>query len=375
MDIETIRRLSLARHLYQLGKSSLASPNDMYLFAAANLFQDAVEAFLIAISDYVKAEVDQNTKFDKYFVLINEKISPKELPFKNKLLRLNRIRVDSKHYGIQPARDECERVVVSVSEFFDEVASSVLGVNFSTVSTIDLLDEGEIKDLLLEAKAAGESADHEACVVACRKVLYVAVEHEYDISRFKEEKPKGLLSAFSSAPYYSKDPQYIQENVKDPTDFIVRDHSRIDQDLLKAGVDNTAFWNVWRLTPEVYRSIDRRWVVKHDFGKLDSTTLPGNAEYVFATVVDIALAIQASRKAVRWKQHGRYVVELAREGVPIYEKADRSANVIAMTPVGITEIDTDYRVSGLTDDGPYWHVHHMTKELWLWGFIHNEDVT
>ena len=90
MDIETVRRISLARHLYQLGKSSLESPNDMYLFAAVNLLQDAVEAFLIAVADFVQAEIDQNTKFDKYFVLINEKISPKELPFKSRLIRLNR---------------------------------------------------------------------------------------------------------------------------------------------------------------------------------------------------------------------------------------------------------------------------------------------
>lgn len=374
MDIETVRRISLARHLYQLGKSSLESSNDMHLFAAVNLLQDAVEAFLIAVSDYVQAEIDQNTKFDKYFVLINDKIFPKELPFKSKLLRLNRIRVDSKHYGIQPARDECDRVVVSVREFFDEVSSSVLGVNFSTVSAIDLLAAGEIKDLLLEAKTAHEAGDHETCVVACRKVLYVAVEHRYDVSQFREAKPLGLLARINRAPYFARDPQYIQENVKDPTDYIVRDHSRIDQDLLKDGVDTTAFWNVWRLTPEVYRSEDKQWVIKHDFGKLDAATLADNAEYVFSTTVDMALAIDASRKAVRWKQHGRYYVKLAREGVPIYEKADVGSKVAATTPAGMTQIDTDYRVSGLMGDGPYWHVNEMAKDAWLLGYIYNDDV-
>lgn len=374
MDIETVRRISLARHLYQLGKSSLESSNDMHLFAAVNLLQDAVEAFLIAVSDYVQAEIDQNTKFDKYFVLINDKIFPKELPFKSKLLRLNRIRVDSKHYGIQPARDECDRVVVSVREFFDEVSSSVLGVNFSTVSAIDLLAAGEIKDLLLEAKTAHEAGDHETCVVACRKVLYVAVEHRYDVSQFREAKPLGLLARINRAPYFARDPQYIQENVKDPTDYIVRDHSRIDQDLLKDGVDTTAFWNVWRLTPEVYRSEDKQWVIKHDFGKLDAATLADNAEYVFSTTVDMALAIDASRKAVRWKQHGRYYVKLAREGVPIYEKADVGSKVAATTPAGMTQINTDYRVSGLMGDGPYWHVNEMAKDAWLLGYIYNDDV-
>jgi len=346
----------------------------MHLFAGVNLLQDAVEAFLIAVGDHVQAQIDQNTKFDKYFVLINDKISPKELPFKTKLLRLNRIRVDSKHYGIQPARDECDRVAVSVREFFEEVSSSVLGVNFSTVSAIDLLDEGEIKDLLLEAKTAHESGDHETCVVACRKVLYVLVEHRYDVSKFKAEKPQGLFAAMSYAPYYARDLKYIEENVGDPTDYIVLDHGRIDQDLLKEGADITAFWNVWRLTPEVYRAEDKQWVVKHDFGKLDAAALPDTAEYVFPTVLDISLAIHAARKAVRWKQHGRYFVKLAREGVPIYERADVMSKVTATTPSGMTQIDTDYRVSGLKGDGPYWHVYEMAKDAWLCGYIHNEDV-
>ncbi len=367
MDIETVRRISLARHLYQLGSSSLASKNDLHLFAAVNLLQDAVEAFLIAVGDHVKAEIDQNTKFDKYFVLINEKIAPKELPFKSRLLRLNRVRVDSKHYGIQPARDECERVSVSVRKFFDEVSSSVMSVNFSTVSAIDLIDAGEMKDLLLEAKAAREAEDHEGCVIACRKVMYVAVEHHYDVAKFKDGEPKGLLGAFSYAPYYAKNPKYIQESVKHPIDYIVRDHSRIDQDLLTQGVDTTAFWNIWRLTPEVYRTEDKQWVVKHDFGKLDAATLADKADYVFSTTVDIALAIHASLKAVRWEQHGRYFLTLARDNVPVFEKADAGSKVVGTTPAGMTRVDTDYRVTGLKGDGPYWHVHEMTKDLWLWG--------
>jgi hypothetical protein len=374
MDLEIIRRVSLARHLYQLGSASLASKNDLHLFAAVNLLQDAVEAFLIAIGDHVKVEIDQNTKFDKYFILINEKIAPKELPFKNRLLRLNRIRVDSKHYGIQPARDECERVFISVREFFDEVSNSILGCNFSTVSAIDLIEAGEIKTLLLEAKVAREAEDYEACVIACRKVMYVAIEYNYDIAKFKDGEPRGLLGAYSYAPYYARNPEYIAKSVNDPTDYVVRDHSRIDQDLLTQGVDTTAFWNVWRLTPEVYRTEDKQWVVKHDFAKLDAMTLADKAEYVFSTTVDIALAINASRKAVRWTDHGHYFLNLARENVPVFQKADSASKVVATTPAGLTRIDTDYRVTGLQGDGPYWYVNEMVNDIWIWGYIHNDDV-
>jgi hypothetical protein len=69
MDIETVRRIALARHLNELAVSSLRSSNDLHLFASANLLQDAIEAFLLAVADHVGAAIDQHTGFDKYFVL------------------------------------------------------------------------------------------------------------------------------------------------------------------------------------------------------------------------------------------------------------------------------------------------------------------
>jgi hypothetical protein len=257
MDIETVRRLTLARHLYELGAASLRSANDIHLFSAVNLFQDAVEAFLLAVADHTGAAIDQNTKFDKYFVLIDEKINPKELPFKNKLFRLNRIRVDSKHYGIQPARDECDRLGITVREFFDEACNSVLGASFSTVSAIDLLHDGETKTVLLEAKKALEAGELEECAINCRKALYLEVERHYDISEYKDGKPTGFFAGMTEAPYYALDKQYIEEQVADPTDFIVYDQNHLNQKLLTMGADNTAYWNVWRLTPSVYKTKDK----------------------------------------------------------------------------------------------------------------------
>ena len=375
MDIETVRQVSLARHLYELGAMSLRSSNDLHLFAAVNLIQDSVEAFLIAIANHVGAEIDQNTKFDKYFVQINEKITPKELPFKLSLLRLNRVRVDSKHYGIQPARDECARLAVSIREFFDEVSNSLLGVSFSTVSAIDLLDEGETKSLLLDAKTALESGDHESCVISCRKAIYLEIERHYSIEKYKDGQPKGLLDGYTLAPSYARSKEYIEKNVKDPTDYIVIDHDRIDQELLTQGVETTDFWNIWRLTPAVYRSRkEEEWVIRYDFNKLDSHILSDKAEYIFSTTIDVILAIHANRKNIRTSGYGSYELELAKENVRVYEKADVNSIVIGHTPPGMVKIDTNFRITGFDGSGIYWHVNHFGKGLMLYGYIDNNDV-
>jgi hypothetical protein len=376
MNIETVRRISLARHLYQLGISSLRSNNDLHLFSAVNLLQDSVEAFLIAVADHVKAAIDQNTNFDKYFVEINKKISPKEIPFKSTLLRLNRIRVDSKHYGIQPARDECDRLSVAVREFFDEVSTTHLGVSFSTVSAIDLLDDGPTKKILLEAKSAFEQGDHIECVISCRKAIYLEIEKDYNISIFKEKSddPLNILGALSKSPTFARNSEYIAQYVCDPTDYIVYDHDKLNQDLQIHGIDNTAFWNIWRLTPEVYPNKDETWVVKHDLKKLDKKLLSDKIEYIFSTTVDIILSIHLTRQKTQYLDLQTYQIDLARENVSIFEKADKTSNVIGTIPIGMTKIITDYWVQGLKQDGQYWHVSDSVDEILLYGFIHNDDI-
>lgn len=374
MEIETVRRICLARHLFELGTSSLRSGNDLHLFAAVNLLQDAVEVFLISVGEHVGAAIDQHTKFDKYFVQIDEKIKPKELPFKLKLLRLNRIRVDSKHYGIQPARDECDRLSISVREFFDEVSQALLGVPFSTVSALDLLDEGEAKQLLIEAKISLDAGENENCVIACRKAIYLEIERHYDISEYQDGKPQGLLAGFTNAPFFSRSKEYIDQNVRNPTDFIVLDHSRIDQDLLTQRVETTDYWNIWRLTPEVYRKKDGRWIVKHDFDKLDARVLADKSDYIFSTTVDVLLALHTNRKRTRSSEYGTYFLELREEGVSVYEKADIGSKLIGHTPAGVRKIDADFNILGLNNDDLFWHVHHVQKGLILYGYIHNDCV-
>lgn len=374
MDIETVRRLTLARHLFELGAASLRSANDMYLFSAVNLFQDSVEAFLIAVAEHIGADVDQNTKFDKYFIQIDAKIHPKVLPFKTKLIRLNRIRIDSKHYGIQPARDECDRIALTVREFFDEVSNAVLGASFSTISAIDLLGDGETKTVLLEAKKALDTSELEECAICCRKALFLEIERHYDIYAYKDGTPVGLLSGVTNAPYYAQNKQYIDENVAAPTDFIVYDHSSINEKLLTQGADNTAYWNVWRLTPEVYKTKDGSWVIKHEFGKLNRNVLADKIDYIFSATLDVVLSIHRTRQATQWADHGSYYLELAQEIVPIYKKADRGSESKGYTPAGITRINTRYRVEGLNGDGIYWYVSHFDDDIYLRGFIHNDFV-
>ena len=160
----------------------------------------------------------------------------------------------------------------------------------------------------------------------------------------------------------------------DPTDYICYDRRDLDQELLKYSVDNTAFWNVCRLTPRVYQTKEKEWVVKYDFDKLDLEILKDNIEYIFNATIDIILAIHTKKESTKTSSSRKYYLELKNEEVPIYEKADATSKVVGTTPKGMTRLDCDYHVTGLQGDGPYWHLSHLEDEQFLYGFIHNDYI-
>src|SRR5512138_689957 len=93
-----LMKLMLARHLFHLSEQECRSQQDVALFAAANLMQDAVEAYLLAICEHLNASVESRMEFAAYLDKIDEKLKTSkfaisELPFRVQLLGLNRIRV------------------------------------------------------------------------------------------------------------------------------------------------------------------------------------------------------------------------------------------------------------------------------------------
>lgn len=379
MNRSVLHKLLLARRLFELARENLSSANDLSLGIGVNLLQDSVEAFLLAVSEHVNAGILAKTAFDQYFDLINGKIKPKELPFRSRLLALNRLRVNSKHFGLAPAKSETEGMLVTVREFFEEVTTSVLGITFATVSLIDLLRDGEAKSLLKEAETAFVNGDFETCLVACRKAIFVRIEYLYDIAPFGGEKPASALGLFllrRKAPYFARNKEYIEENVRDATDYIVLDHNDLEMDLMKSGMDSVSFWNVWRLTPEVYRADqNKEWVVKRDFAKLEQEGIKERAEYVLDTTINLLVSADQRIAATRSPDIRPYYVKLRRDQIPVYKKADTNSEVVTITPPGLTQLHVDFSVAALHGNGEFWYVAHFEKELHIWGYIQGDYVS
>ena len=376
MKKSTLTKLLLSRSLYYLAKENGVSTSDIRLSIACNLLQDSVECCLLALAEHHNAAVTIRTEFDKYFDLINEKIAPRELPLRSPLISLNKLRVTSKHNGLVPSKSEIDTFITLVWEFLTEVSNQSFGKAFATISLLDMMKDGEAKEILQAAEGFYESRDYANCLIACRQAIFVKFESKYDARRYLSEGANKLGLLFqNSVPYYARDPKYLAEYVKEPTDYVIYDHNQFEMELLKSRVDSVAYWNVWRLTPEVYRESKKHdWVIKQDFQKLDEDGIDERAEYVLLATTEIMLAADQHASRTRSPEYTRFTLKLSRDQVTVYEKASRQSKVTCTSPAGMKELVCDYIVGGLDGPEKFWHVSQWGEGIRVYGFVHEDDV-
>lgn len=374
----TITKVLLCRKLHQLSLEHLTSDNEISLSIGVILLQDSVENFLLAIAEHLNAEIRNNTNFDKYFDIINNKLDNKELPFRLRLNSLNKLRVNAKHYGLSPSKSETNGLTETVKEFYEEVSLQVLNKEFVSISLVDLLRDGEAKSFLVEAEKNFSKKEYIEVLINCRKAIYVEIETHYDISPYIDESERrgfGLMLMGYKAPYYAKNKNYIDKNVKEPTDYIVYDHDQLDLDLLRSGMSRTDYWNVWRLTPALYRKDkESNWIIKEEFQKLDEEGIKDRAEYVLDSTINLILAKHIDLTRSKTPDYRNYYVNLKNEMAPIYEKAEKNSKVVGTVPAGIKKVYVDSKTPALDGDDIFWSVRHIEKEFHLYGYIDNSDV-
>src|SRR5262249_737689 len=152
----TLKRLTLARYFWRLADDNARANREVTTFASINLLQDGVEFFLLAASEHLNAGIKPPANFENYLHKIDDRITPKVLPFRSKLIQLDKLRVNAKHYGVRPDANEVKAFVLAVREFLEEAARTIFDVDFWTISLIDLIGDKDARKYLTSAQQAFE---------------------------------------------------------------------------------------------------------------------------------------------------------------------------------------------------------------------------
>lgn len=167
------KRMYLEACAYAVRRDAVASG------LAISMLQDAVELYVWTL---IK-ERNISSKDQAGFVAHIECLQKAgiNVPNSAKLLELNKARVGFKHYGNLPASSEAKKFQGYVEEFFHAATPDHFGVEFDSLSLVDLVAEDKVREHLKLAEqriAAGEFQEAAGELAIAKSLLFSAL-HKY----------------------------------------------------------------------------------------------------------------------------------------------------------------------------------------------------
>jgi len=304
MKSEVLNALLTAKTLFDEARK-LCFVRDRHVASAGLvLLQDAVE--IVMLCCLIEKGVDESESIDKltFDQLISRvKATGLKIPKFSDLKSMNEQRRLIKHRA-QLADP------ITVQNFFNacQLATNALlvqltGKQLQHIIISDAIQDHAIKSEVSEAIRLIDGGNYSEALLPIRRALYLAVESSYDIRPWRnhqvgEDAMLLELAHPTKAPLHTRNGSWINQNVTNPVEYIQLDFERVGLDMLELGIDPEEFFNVWRLTPAVYRIEDGVWAIK-ELDKHSTFDSEEDARYCLDVVVSIATKQQVKRSIVR----------------------------------------------------------------------------
>jgi len=157
-----IKRLTYAKYIYNKSMEFLSQGMPISDAMSILLFHDASEQLLLIVANKLGISTT-NIGFLEYWDKVKNK--GKNLPNKNEMSKLNKMRVDFKHYGILPNHEECRDISYALNSFFSSVSHDILDIDFSNLSLADLINYDDVRDYIKNAENFLVQENYEESIV------------------------------------------------------------------------------------------------------------------------------------------------------------------------------------------------------------------
>lgn len=156
-DASTSRRLVLIRLLFARAEEQ-ANQSRPYSTDSVNRLHDVAEMFLAFAAERHQIRIPKD--FMSYWT-VREEASGRRLAYRAQMQKLNKVRVNLKHYGIEPTSDQIVEAVAAVRGLLKDECRALLGQSFDDVSLFDVVTVSDTRHLLQNAERNWEHG-HEA---------------------------------------------------------------------------------------------------------------------------------------------------------------------------------------------------------------------
>lgn len=146
----TMERLAFIRYFYNIAVEQSQQPEPVSSVSVLT-FHDGIELFLQLACEHLDVGIKE-PKFMEYWELLSPKLKECELAEKASMRRLNSSRVELKHHGTFPSKLSIEAFRASATNFFELNTPLVFGIEFGSISMVNLVQCVEARSSLKEAE-------------------------------------------------------------------------------------------------------------------------------------------------------------------------------------------------------------------------------
>jgi len=247
-----IPRLSIAKYLYQLGYTQ-SKQSESVAFTSLLSFHDAVEIFLKLVAEQADIKSD-NFSFLDYW----DKIP--SLTLKESMRSLNVRRVNLKHKGILPAKQDLEISRVNVTDFFEQNSKIQFGINFKDISLINLVAYDSVRQYLeMSQKALAQNKFEDSI----ENVAYAFFDLIHTYEKSKKKNYNKSLFDFGDSAFFTMS---TQNNLRKLDSGFADNMAKINKTMealqnsvkiMCLGIDYKKYAMFQFLTPTVNRSTNK----------------------------------------------------------------------------------------------------------------------
>jgi hypothetical protein len=283
---QLVRRLAFIKLLFDRAQEDADRPKP-FSTDSINRLHDVTEMVLALAAEKLGVEIPQT--FMGYWDVLDPKLG-RPLGYKTSMKRLNKARVNLKHYGIEPSEDEVRVSLSSVRSFLEDELLDLLGVAFADV-TMEQFVAPEAARNLLSTAAEKFNAEDEVEAFADLAQAFTVVIDDYK-SRKQFSFARSVFDTAEDMTFHTPFFRGVEDDRQ----------QRFEEDLIKSiealdfnialvalGVDMRRYARFRIVCPNVYFMMDgKRHVSDRQGLQRDSVDFEFCRDFVIATSIRLA---------------------------------------------------------------------------------------
>jgi hypothetical protein len=303
MDQTTMRRLAFIRYLYTLAVKQSMQP-EPHGSASILTFHDSIELFLHLAYEHFNLGAGNDPSFMGYWDQLAPQLPPGGLPQREAMRRMNRSRVELKHHGILPSRLDMDAFRANVTSFFEDSCLMVFGIDFNSISLVNLIQYASVRTTLDKANKLIEAGKTENAIAKIT-IAFTQLLDEYE-SKTQTDFGRSLFSfdqSFSTtfstpgdeaiADFASEIESFaneVESFANNVESALVDIQNAIK--ILALGLDYRRYVRFQLLTPSVVKLSKEDYEVRPKKSKVETLTID-HFRFCFDFVIESALELQA----------------------------------------------------------------------------------